>query len=85
MADAWAMIKVEKEMIRRSFLTCGLPNNVDGSENDQVNIGGLEGYTLPKPETEFHLESSDEDEDSEESGRECEVGEVQDVDKSEGD
>ena len=64
--DAWSGIKEEKEMIIRSFVKCGLSNKLDGSEDHMVNIRGIEGYVMPKPENEFHLDS-DSDSDSSES------------------
>ena len=34
--------------------------SIDGSEDHLLNIRGLEGYNMPNPENEFHLESSSE-------------------------
>ena len=39
---AWEEISDKKEMIIRSFKKCGISIDVDGSEDDQVNIEGLE-------------------------------------------
>lgn len=50
-------------MVIRSFVKCGITTNVDGSEDDQVNIRELEGYKMPLPEEEFHLETSSEEDD----------------------
>ena len=50
-------------MIIRSFVKCGITSNVDGSEDDQMNIRGLEGYKMPLPEEEFHLVTSSEEDD----------------------
>lgn len=57
-------------MVIHSFVKCGITNKLDGSEDDQVNIRGLEGYKMPLPEDEFHLETSseEEDQDSEQDG-----------------
>ena len=41
-----------------------MSNNVDGSENHLVNIRGLEDYQMPMPESEFHLRSDTNDDDS---------------------
>lgn len=62
-ANAWQKVSENKDMIIRSFVKCGITCKLDGSEDDQVNIRGLESYTMPLPEEEFHLESSDEDDD----------------------
>ena len=64
-ADAWQSIKGETDLIKRSFLKCGISNALDGSENHCVNIKGIEGYTIPDPEEEYELlEDESEDEDS---------------------
>ena len=55
--DAWSGIKEEKEMNIRSFVKCDLCNKLDSSEDHMVNIQGIEGYVMPKPENEFHLDS----------------------------
>ena len=52
-------------MIIRSFVKCGLSNKLDGSEDHMVNIRGVEGYVMPKPESEFHLESDSDSSESE--------------------
>ena len=41
-ANAWQLIKEDKRLIKRSFLKCGISNALDGSENDLVNIKGIE-------------------------------------------
>ena len=61
--NAWEKLYENKDMIIRSFVKCGITSNVDGSEDDQVNIRGLEGYKMPLPEEEFHLETSSEEDD----------------------
>ena len=69
--DAWSGIKEEKEMIIRSFVKCGLSNKLDGSEDHMVNIRGIEGYVMPKPVSEFHLESDSDSSESEYDERSC--------------
>ena len=54
-ANAWQLIKEDKNLIKRSFLKCGISNALDGSENDLVNIKGIEGYALPTPDEEYEL------------------------------
>ena len=43
-ANAWHEVCNKKEMVIRSFVKCGLSVNLDGSEDDQVNIEGLPDY-----------------------------------------
>ena len=64
-AESWEKIKHDKEMIRHSFLKCGLSNALDGREDHEVNIKGIDGYTMPEPESEFHMVSCSESEDEE--------------------
>ena len=66
-ADVWEKVKANKEMIIRSFNKCGITTAVDGSEDDQVNVEGIE-YVMPQPEEEFHLESSSEEDQGDDSG-----------------
>ncbi len=47
--NAWEKLSENKDMIIRSFVKCGITSNVDGSEDDQVNIKGLEDYKMPLP------------------------------------
>ena len=56
-----------KDMIIRSLKKIGITTNVDGSEDSQVNIRGLEDYVMPAPKEDIHLEtsSSEENEDEE--------------------
>ena len=63
-ANAWEKLYKNKEMIIRSFVKCGITNKIDGSEDDEVSIRGLEGYIMPLPEEEFHLQTSIEEEDN---------------------
>ena len=47
---------------------CGITTNIDGTENREVNIRGLDGYIIPLPEEEFHLETSKDYDDETDSG-----------------
>ena len=40
-------------MIIHAFKKCGITTNVDGSENCQVNIRGLEDYVIHAPKKEL--------------------------------
>ena len=71
LGNAWEKIKANPEMIIRSFKKCGITTAADGSEDDQVHIEGVEGYAMPLPEKEFHLESSSDDDDNDENYMLC--------------
>ena len=64
--ESWEKIKHDKEMIKHSFLKCGLSNALDGSEDHEVNIKGIDGYTMPESESEFHMVSGSESESEDE-------------------
>ena len=51
-------------MTRHSFLKCGLSNALNGSEDHEVNIKGIDGYTMPEPESEFRMVSGSESEEA---------------------
>ena len=75
-ANAWAKIKQNKDLIVRSSLKCGISNSLDGSEDHLVNIRGLEDYIMPKPGSEFHLMSGGDSESSDSDGVEYEQSDV---------
>ena len=82
--EAWeAICKEHKELIIRSFRKCGITTALDGSEDSDINIRGLQNYVVDIDEAEFRSESqgsnSDCDTDCEEEGSEEEEEEV-DVD-----
>ena len=52
-------------------MKCGHPNNLDGTEDDQIKIRGIEDYTMSSAGREFTFL-----EDDEESGSESEFTEV---------
>ena len=39
--------KKQPDMIKHSFLECGLSNNFDGTEDDQMKIRRITNYTIP--------------------------------------
>ena len=59
-ADAREKIQKPPDMINHSFLKCGLSNNLDGTEDDQIKIRQIEDYTMPSAEREFTLLEDDE-------------------------
>ena len=66
-----------KDMVIRSFKKCGITTNVDGTENHEVNIRGVDWYIMPLPEAEFHLETSGDNDDETDSDTEDENGEYE--------
>ena len=58
-------------MIKDSLLNYGLSSNLNGTEDDQIKVTGIENYRMPSTEREFTLL-----EDDEESGSESEFTEV---------
>ena len=58
-------------MIKDSLLNYGLSSNLNGTEDDQIKVTGIEDYRMPSTEREFTLL-----EDDEESGSESEFTEV---------
>ena len=46
--QAWIKISRRKESIVRSFKKCGLSVALDGSENTQMSIDGIQNYEVPK-------------------------------------
>ena len=52
-----------KEIIKRSFVKCGISHNLDGTEDNDINIGGIPDYKLPQPDREFEMDDSSDEED----------------------
>ena len=69
--NAWPIIKADKEKIQQLFVEYGLSNNLDSREDHLVNFRGLKGYTIPNPEQEFHLLSSEDESEQERTKREA--------------
>ena len=62
-AEAWESIHKELQpTIQRSFCRCGITVTIDGSEDDQINIRGLNNYQVPQSidplVLEDHLDSN---------------------------
>ena len=53
--EAWEEVCAKPEMITRSFRKCGISIAVDGSEDEVININGVDDYTVRS------IESSDDD------------------------
>ena len=77
--EAWELVSNElKESIIRSFRKCGITIALDGSEDNDINIRGLEDYTVGVQSSESGDTSSGSDDEYEHepnSGDEDAVGE----------
>ena len=51
-----------KEIIKRSFVKCGILHNLDGTE-DNINIEGIPDHKLPQPDRDFEMDDSSNEED----------------------
>ena len=60
--NTWERICQSKDMIIHSSRKCGITTNVDGLENSQVNIRGLEDDVMFAPKEQFQLETSSSEE-----------------------
>ena len=58
---AWEEVCAKPEMIIRSFRKCGISVAVDGSEDEVINITGVDDYTVGSIESSS---SSDDDDDT---------------------
>lgn len=69
--QAWEELSAKKDMIIRSFKKCGISVPIDGSEDDDINIIGLEEYEVGASEDEATDDDADPFED---------VGDTEDMD-----
>jgi hypothetical protein len=53
---AWEELSSKTEMIVRSFEKCGISVAPDGSEDEKINVNGLEDYSV---ESDYDVESDD--------------------------
>ena len=44
--QAWEEVSADKEMIIRRFKKCGIALAIDGSEDEEINIQGIDGYNV---------------------------------------
>ena len=64
--EAWEQLSNElKESVVWSFRICGITIALDGSEDHDINIRGLEGYTIGAQSSESKGASSDSDDEYE--------------------
>ena len=57
-SQAWEEVSSNKEMVQRSFKKCGIAVAIDGSEDEYINIEGLDGYSV-----EDEGDATDDDDD----------------------
>ena len=46
--QAWEKISADKEMVKRSFRKGGIAVAIDGTEDSEINISGIEEYAVEK-------------------------------------
>ena len=56
--EAWQEISQNKDMTVRSFRKCGISVAVDGSEDFEINLEGIEDYEVGEPDS-CDVESED--------------------------
>ena len=59
--------------IKRSFVKCGISRNLDGTEDNDINIKGIPDCKLPQSNREFEIDYSSDEEDDDEVLTECEA------------
>ena len=84
-AEGWEKVLRNKEIIKRSFVKCRISHNLDGTEDNDINIEGIPDYKLPQPDREFEMDDSSDEEDDEEVLTECEDAVDDNESDSEGD
>ena len=61
--EAWEKTCANRDMIIRGFRKCGISVAVDGSDDDDVNIKGLENYQVDSDDDDPFLSEDDSFED----------------------
>ena len=84
-AEGSEKVSRNKEIIRRSFVKCGILHNLAGTENNDINIEGIPDYKLPQPNREFEMDHSSDEEDDVEVLTECKEAVDDNESDSEGD
>ena len=70
--EGWEKVSREKEIIKRSFVKCVISHNLDGTEDNDINIEGIPDYKLPQSNREFEMDDSSDEEDDNKVLTECE-------------
>ena len=84
-AEGWEKVSRNKKIVKRSFVKCGISHNLDGAEDNDINIEGIPDYKLPQPDRGFEMDDSNDEEDSDEVVTECEEAVDNNESYSEGD
>ena len=84
-AEGWGKVLRNKEIIKKSFVKCGISQNLDETEDNDINIEGIPDYKLPQPDREFEMDDSSDEEDDDEVLTECEEAVDDGESDSEGD
>ena len=64
--EGWEKVSQNKEIIKRSFVKCGISHNLDGTEDNDINIEWIPDYKLPHSDGEFEMHDSSDEEDDDE-------------------
>ena len=56
--QAWEEVSIDRVLVVRSFKKCDISVAVDGTEDDQIHIEGLDNYSVEDSEEEFTDEYS---------------------------
>ena len=57
--QAWEEVSADKEMIVRSFKKCGIALAIDGLEDEEINIQGIDGYNVEDDDDEEFTDEED--------------------------
>ena len=61
--EAWETLSKKTEMVIRSFKKCGISVAIDGSEDTEININGIEDYEVGESDEEVTDDDTDPFED----------------------
>ena len=67
MSQAWEEVSADKEMIIGSFKKCGIALAIDDSEDEEINIQGIDGYNVEDDDDEEFTDEEDPFTDSDSS------------------
>ena len=70
--EGWEKVSRNKEMIKRSFVKCGISHNLDGTEDNDISIEGIPDDKLPQSDREFEMDDFSNEEDDDGVLTECE-------------
>ena len=69
--EGWKKVLRNKEIMKRSFVKCGISHKPDGTEDNNINIEGTSDYKLPQSNREFEMDDSSNEDDDDEVLIEC--------------